>query len=112
MSGPKFPGRLTAAHALLTALLDGPGTFYQVCERAGIGIESARDEAVQRALFEALLTLGHASLSGITYSISRRARDALRPPAPHVGQVAGPHHRGPCRGLPLAARRPPHARGA
>lgn len=107
----KLPDPRHAAHKLLTALLAGPGTFYQICERADIDVESKRAETGQRILFDGLVDGGHAKFVGITYSITSAARAALDPPAPYVGQVAGPAYRGaPNVGAVTIARRAVGAR--
>lgn len=90
-----------AAHKLLQTLLAGPGTFYQICERAGIDVERVGDENVQRALFAKLLDAEHIYLDKLTYSISSAARLAIDPPAPYVGEVAGPAYRGTVQAMPV-----------
>lgn len=90
----KLPDPRHAAHKLLSAMLAGPGTFYQICERADVDVESKRVENGQRALFDAMVDAGHAKFDCHVYSITIAARDALSPPAPYVGQVAGPAYRG------------------
>jgi hypothetical protein len=87
------PPHATAAR-VLRALLVAPGTFYQICERAGLAIETDRDEALQRKLFETALADGHARRSNLIYSLTSEARAELAPPAPYIGQVAGPAYRG------------------
>ena len=90
----KLPEPSTGARKLLLALLDGPGTFYQICERLDIDIESKRAEYTQREFFNRLVEGGHAyMLDAITYSITTPARNILAPAAPYVGQVAGPAYR-------------------
>lgn len=90
----KLPAPRSGGHILLLHLLAGPGTFYQICERADVDVESRRVENGQRALFDAMVDAGHAKFDGQAYSITTAARDALSPPAPYVGQVAGPAYRG------------------
>jgi hypothetical protein len=87
-----LPNPRSGAHRLLTTLLAGPGTFYQICERADIDIEDDRAECIQRALFNDLVDARHAFLVGVTYAITTPARRALTP-APVAGKVAGPAHR-------------------
>jgi hypothetical protein len=95
MSRTNFPAKRTAARNILESLLaDGPGTFYQLCERCRIDCESARDERIQRELFARLERDFHIELTGILYSISPAARRTLHPPKKYVGQVAGPCYRG------------------
>lgn len=89
----KLPEPGTGAGRLLTGLLDGPGTFYQICERLNIDIESNRAEFIQRELFNRLVEGGHAYLVGLVYDITTPARNVLAPAAPYVGQVAGPAYR-------------------
>ena len=106
-----LPNPRSGAHRLLTALLAGPGTFYQICERANVDIEDDRAEAIQRALFDEIVDGRQAYLVGLVYNITTPARNALAPAAPYVGQVAGPAHRGPGRPTPvLIARRAAGAR--
>lgn len=90
-----LPAKHTRSHALLLVLLDGPGTFYQICERAGLSIEKSHDEFPLRQIFGTLIG-GHARLDGITYSIKPASRAALTgaTSAPYVGKVAGPAFRG------------------
>lgn len=90
----KLPHEREAGYKLLQTMLAGPGTFYQICERAEFDIESDRAENILREVFAQMLDGGHAYLSGVTYTISSAARAALAPPAPYVGQVAGPAYRG------------------
>lgn len=107
----KLPTPRSGGHNLLLQLLAGPGTFYQICERADIDIESDRAERIQRELVESLVDAGHAAYDGLTYRISTAARDALSPPAPVVGQVAGPAYRGtPYQGEARIVRRTAGAR--
>lgn len=89
----KLPEPSTGARKLLVELLDGPGTFYQICERLNIDIESNRAEFIQRELFNRLVEGGHAYLVGLVYDITTPARNILAPAAPYVGQVAGPAYR-------------------
>ena len=106
-----LPNPRSGAHRLLTALPVGPGTFYQVCERADVDIEDDRAEAIQRALFDELVDGCHAYLVGLVYNITAPALNALAPAAPYAGEVAGPAHRGPARSMPvLIARRAAGAR--
>lgn len=81
---------------LLTELLKGPGTFYQVCERAGFDIEDTKTETAMRHLFDHMIG-GNVCFDGKLYHLTNEARQALAPTtpaAPYVGQVAGPAHRG------------------
>lgn len=74
------------ADMLLKELLNGPGTIHQICERAGITADSK-----VREMFDDLLG-GRATITGIKYSITTRARSQLEQAtkAPYVGQVAQP----------------------
>jgi hypothetical protein len=91
------------AHALLLVLLDRPGTFYQVCERAGYGIDGKGEEALLRHIFDGLLRAGTARLDGIIYSITLPARIALQIAAapPTVGLPAAPAYRGTPYAMPV-----------
>lgn len=107
----KLPPPRSGAHKLLITLVAGPGTFYQVCERASADIESDRAEKIQRALFDELIDGGHAHQVGNLYHITSAARVAIAPPAPYVGQVAGPAYRGTPAPAPVRiARRAAGAR--
>lgn len=79
----KLPDLRHAAHKLLTAMLAGPGTFYQICERADIDVESKRVENGQRALFDAMVDAGHAKFDGNAYSLTIAARVASLEPEDH-----------------------------
>lgn len=93
---PRNPSR---AYTLLKELLNGPGTMYQLCERAGIDLDDTDVAHRVRLLFAELLG-GHATVDRITYTITERARAqfALDAKEAYVGQVALPR--------PLPAPRP------
>jgi hypothetical protein len=97
MTTATFPAKGTRSHTLLVALQQGPGTFYQVCERAGFDIEDTRLEYALRKIFDRLIG-GNARVVGIIYHLTDDARRALEPvnavAPPYVGQVAGPAFRG------------------
>ncbi|MRW88838.1 hypothetical protein GJ699_02435 [Duganella sp. FT80W] len=95
MTNTFMPSKGSRSHALLVALLEGPATFYQVCERAGFDIEDARLEEALRHIFDHMIG-GNVRLTGIRYSLTAEARRALGEPAPapYVGQIAGPAYRG------------------
>lgn len=97
----KLPDPRHASHKLLTAMLAGPGTFYQICERADIDVESKRVENGQRALFDDMVDAGQVKFDGRAYLLTIAARDALSPPAAYVGQVAGAAYRGPNCATPV-----------
>jgi hypothetical protein len=102
MGGFRLPAKSLRQYALLTALLPRAGTFYQVCERAGIDIDFATSEIPVRHLFEVLMQSGAIRLDGILYALTPRARLALTPveDAPS-GSVATAHYRGPNLMLPV-----------
>lgn len=83
---PRNPSR---AYTLLKELLNGPGTMYQLCERAGIDLDDTDVAHRVRTLFAELLG-GHATVDRITYTITERARIqfSLDSKVPFVGQVA------------------------
>jgi hypothetical protein len=111
MSNPTIPAKGSRSHALLVAFQQGPGTFYQICERAGFDIEDSRLEVALRQIFDHMIG-GNVRLSGITYHLTDEARLALgeAPPAPYVGQIAGPAFRGTAYTAPVRiARRAPGA---
>lgn len=90
----RLPPPNSAPHQLLLTLLAGPGTFYQICERAGWDIEAERNETTCRKHFATMIENGHGLLRGLIYSISHGASVALAPPTPYAGEVAGPAFRG------------------
>src|SRR5471030_2086990 len=95
MTSISIPQKHTRAFSLLAELMRGPGTFYQLCERAALSIESKTDERNVRHALDTLHRTGAARLSGVTYSITDRARAAMGgPSAPWIGQIAGPAYRG------------------
>lgn len=94
-------------YLVLQALLAGPGTFYQICERAGLDIEEPGMEPCMRKHFGSLL-LAHIELNNITYSIKASTRQALQAkPAASVCSVATAHHRGPSAPQPVTVVRRP-----
>ena len=112
MTKPTIPAKDSRSHALLTELQKGPGTFYQICERAGFDIEDSQLYGPLRKIFDHLIG-GNVRLVGIMYHITDEARLALgeAPPAPYVGQVAGPAYRGtPYQGVARTVRREAGAR--
>lgn len=90
----KLPDTNRAARKVLHTLAAAPDTFYQVCERAEYNIDDDRTEKLMRAVFDSLVDTGHAAYDGLNYSITTAARATIAPPAPYVGQVAGPAFRG------------------
>lgn len=91
----RLPRTGTRPYQVLHALLDAPGTFYQICERIHVDLAELGMEPTMRAIFDNL-ALAQIRLDGITYSITNATRLAIqgKPPAPR-GSVAGPHYRGP-----------------
>lgn len=89
------------SYSLLQALIAGPGTFYQVCERAGFDIEEAGMEHRLRMIFARGIQ-GHVRVSGILYELKDASRDAMLgiKPAPQ-DQVATPHFRGVAGDMPV-----------
>ncbi|WP_426076493.1 hypothetical protein [Janthinobacterium sp. PSPC3-1] len=89
------------SYALLQALIAGPGTFYQIAERAGFDIEEAGIEHRLRMIFARGIQ-GHVRVSGILYELKDASRDAMlgiKPPP--QGQVAAPHFRGVAGAMPV-----------
>lgn len=104
----------TRQYALLRTLLAGPGTFYQICERAGFSIEPHGAESALRDLFDSMVRAETARRDGIIYAITARARVAfeLLSGHPPVGEVAAPHFRGTPIEMPVRViRRHPAANG-
>ena len=75
------------ATALLQTLVLGSGTFYQLCERAGVSIEDDK-ERYARNVLDSLICAGRVYTNGLIYALS------VRVPAANSGQVATSHHRG------------------
>lgn len=93
------PGSRT--YALLQALMAGPGTFYQLAERAGFDLEMPGVEGCLRLIFSRSIP-GHARLDGIKYVLKEATRNALLGiEAPPGGQVATPHFRGSACAMPV-----------
>lgn len=89
------------SYALLQALIAGPGTFYQICERAGFDIEEAGMEHRLRMIFSRGIQ-GHVRVSGILYELKDVSRDALLGiRLPPQGHVAAPHFRGVAGAMPV-----------
>ncbi|SIQ21501.1 hypothetical protein SAMN05880566_102212 [Janthinobacterium sp. TND4EL3] len=97
-------------YLVLRALLEAPGTFYQICERIGADLEQPDVECRMRETFGNLL-LAQIKLDNITYSLTTAARLALQgKPAPSACSVATAHHRGPSEAQPVTVvRRAVHA---
>ena len=89
------------SYALLQALITGPGTFYQIAERAGFDIEEPGIEHRLRMIFARGIH-GHVRVYGILYELKDASRDAMLgiKPAPQ-GQVAAPHLRGLAGAMPV-----------
>ena len=91
----------SCSYALLQALIAGPGTFYQIAERAGFDIEDAGIEHRLRMIFARGIK-GHVRVSGILYELKDASRDAMlgiKPPP--QGQIAAPHFRGVVGAMPV-----------
>ena len=89
------------SYALLQALIAGPGTFYQIAERAGFDIEEPGIENRLRMIFARGIK-GHVRVSRIQYELKDASRDAMlgiKPPP--QGQVAAPHFRGVAGAMPV-----------
>lgn len=95
MTRTTIPAEGTRSHKLLLALLKGPGTFYQVCERADFDIHKGGIESPLRRIFDFMIG-GNVRLVGNIYTLTDAARASLTGagPAPYIGQVAGPAYRG------------------
>lgn len=96
-----LPKPESRSYALLKALITGPGTFYQIAERAGFDIEEAGIEHRLRMIFARGIQ-GHVRVSGILYELKDASRDAMldiKPPP--QGQVAAPHFRGVAGAMPV-----------
>jgi hypothetical protein len=96
-----LPKPESRSYALLQALIAGPGTFYQICERAGFDIEEAGMESRLRMIFARGIQ-GYVRVSGILYELKDASRDAMlgiKPPP--QGQIAAPHFRGVAGAMPV-----------
>lgn len=101
----RLPHTRHSSYRILLAMIDGGGTFWQICERAKIDNHTHRAECNAREVFGNLLTCGHIYATGITYHLSQATRSALVPPTPYIGQVAGPRYRGPNQAMPVTIYR-------
>ncbi|QKY09532.1 hypothetical protein [Janthinobacterium lividum] len=108
-SGVTLPKQGSRSYALLQAMLAGPGTFYQICERAGFDIEEAGMEHRLRMIFSRFIQ-GNVHLVGIRYVLKDASRAALLGAEPgQSGQVATPHFRGTVGAMPVVVVRRPAA---
>ena len=108
-SGITLPKLGSRSYALLQAMLAGPGTFYQICERAGFDIEEAGMEHRLRMIFSRFIQ-GNVRLAGIRYVLKDASRAALMGAGPEQpGQVATPHFRGTVGAMPVVVVRRPAA---
>ena len=108
-SGVTLPKKGSRSYVLLQAMLAGPGTFYQVCERAGFDIEEAGMEHRLRMIFSRFIQ-GNVRLIGIRYVLKDASRAALLGAEPEQsGQVATPHFRGTVGATPVVIVRRPAA---
>ncbi|WP_219117098.1 hypothetical protein [Janthinobacterium sp. UMAB-56] len=108
-SGITLPKQGSRSYALLQAMLAGPGTFYQICERAGFDIEESGMEHRLRMIFSRFIQ-GNVRLIGIRYVLKDASRAALMGAGPEQpGQVATPHFRGTVGAMPVVVVRRPAA---
>lgn len=108
-SGVTLPKQGSRSYVLLQAMLVGPGTFYQICERAGFDIEEAGMEHRLRMIFSRFIQ-GNVRLVGIRYVLKDASRAALLGAEPEQpGQVATPHFRGTVGAMPVVVVRRPAA---
>lgn len=108
-TGVTLPKQGSRSYALLQAMLAGPGTFYQICERAGFDIEEAGIEHRMRMIFSRFIQ-GNVRQVGILYVLKDASRAALLGAEPdQCGQVATPHFRGTVGAMPVVVVRRPTA---
>lgn len=108
-TGVTLPKQGSRSYALLQAMLAGPGTFYQICERAGFDIEEAGMEYRLRMIFSRFIQ-GNVRQVGILYVLKEASRAALLGAEPEqLGQVATPHFRGTVGAMPVVVVRRPTA---
>ena len=104
-SGITLPKLGSRSYVLLQALLAGPGTFYQICERAGFDIEEAGMEHRLRMIFSRFIQ-GNVRQVGIRYVLKDASRAALLGVEPEQpGEVATPHFRGTVGVMPVVVVR-------
>ena len=108
-SGVTLPKQGSRSYVLLQAMLVGPGTFYQICERAGFDIEEAGMEHRLRMIFSRFIQ-GNVRQVGIRYVLEDASRAALQGAEPEQpGQMATPHFRGTVGAMPVVVVRRPAA---
>lgn len=101
MNRISLPKPDSRTYALLQALMAGPGTFYQIAERAGFDIEEHGMESRLRMIFARGIPR-HARLDGITYVLKEATRNAmLGIEPPPASLVATPHFRGSACAIPV-----------
>ncbi|NBV16811.1 hypothetical protein [Janthinobacterium sp.] len=106
-SGVTLPKQGSRSYALLQAMLAGPGTFYQICERAGFDIEEAGMEHRLRMIFSRFIQ-GNVRMVGIRYVLKDASLAAMQGAEPEQpGQVATPHFRGTAGAMPVVIVRRP-----
>lgn len=104
-SGVTLPKQGSRSYALLLAMLAGPGTFYQISERAGFDIEEAGMEHRLRMIFSRFIQ-GNVRLVGIRYVLKDASRALLLGREPEqAGLVATPHFRGTVGAMPVVVVR-------
>lgn len=106
-TGVTLPKQGSRSYALLQAMLAGPGTFYQICERAGFDIEEAGMEHRMRMIFSRFIQ-GNVRQVGILYVLKDASRAAVLGVEPEQpGQAATPHFRGTVGAMPVVVVRRP-----
>lgn len=88
MTHKRAPQPGSRTNLLQAALEQGHGTFYQICERAGIEVNTPTEENAVRAMLDNMIGR-NVFFDGLRY----RLTDAPRV-SPAAGQVAGPAYRG------------------
>lgn len=97
----KLPPLNTRPRTILMALMSEPATVYQGIERHGY---FGSTEGVIRNIYERLEVDGCLVKTGLIYSVSIKARDALRPrPEIEEGTPTAPAFRGNWNGPALSA---------
>lgn len=101
MNRVSLPKPESRTYALLQALMAGPGTFYQIAERAGFDLEAPGVEGCLRMIFSRSIP-AHARMDGIKYVLKEATRHAmLGIDSVRAGQVATPHFRGTTHAMPV-----------
>lgn len=90
MTVKRAPNHGARTQQLLAAIQQGPATFYQLCERANIDVDTPTEEDAVHAMLGNLLGKS-VRFDGLLYRPFPAPRHT-----PAAGEVAGPAYRGVC----------------